>query len=168
MGLEIGFQIQDLPLLRLHKGQKKCLFVGAGDSFAACLAAQFASGNRSLSCYPLDVVDNPSIADGRAIYIVSVSGKTRANILAAWAAKLRGFRTVAVTAEPDSPLAHSCDASIQLRFRRAQVTTAGTISFSASLVTCLSIATESRCRKNCQTCSHLQKGKLLNLLTRCH
>ena len=142
MESEIRFQLEDLPLVKSYKADKNCLFVGSGDSYAACLVAQYASGNRALSCYPLDLLENPSIADGRVVYAVSVSGKTRANILAIKAAKKRGIHTVAITANPDSPLASACDEVIVMRYRRAPIITAGTISFAANVITCLSIATK--------------------------
>ena len=140
MESEIRFQLEDLPLVKSYKADKNCLFIGSGDSYAACLVAQYASGNRAWSCYPLDLVENPSIADGRVVYAVSVSGKTRANILAIKAAKRRGIHTVAITAKPDSPLASACDEVIGTSYRRAPMITAGTISFAASVITCLSIA----------------------------
>ena len=65
MESEIGFQLHDLPSGELPKQENNGLFVGSGDSYAACLLAQLASGNKVLSCHPLDLVRDPSIADGR-------------------------------------------------------------------------------------------------------
>jgi fructoselysine-6-P-deglycase FrlB-like protein len=140
MEAEIALQLQELPLIELQELDGSCILVGAGDSYAACLAAQYTSSNRALSCYPLDVVNDPTLARGRTVYLVSVSGKTKANLLAARVAKSNGIRTVAVTANPTSPLAVSCDKVIQLNYAHSGLTTAGTISFGASLTTCLSIA----------------------------
>ena len=148
MESEIGFQLHDLPVIALQAREKNCLFVGSGDSYAACLIAQLASGSKALSCHPLDLVRDPSAADGRAVYVVSVSGKTRANILAAKTAKKRGMRTVAITANPASPLASYCDEVIHLRYTHSPITTAGTISFAASVITCLSLAIKFRFPKN--------------------
>ena len=140
MESEIGFQLHDLPSGELPTQENNGLFVGSGDSYAACLLAQLASGNKVLSCHPLDLVRDPSIADGRAVYVVSVSGKTRANILAARTARKRGAHTVAITAKPDSPLVSYCDKVIQLNYAHSPIATAGTISFAASVITCLSLA----------------------------
>jgi glutamine---fructose-6-phosphate transaminase (isomerizing) len=140
MESEIRLQLHDLPGGELQARENNGLFVGSGDSYAACLLAQLASGNKVLSCHPLDLVRNPSIADGRVVYVVSVSGKTRANILAARTAKKRGIHTVAITAKPDSPLASDCDEVVQLRYTHSPIPTAGMISFTASVITCLSLA----------------------------
>ena len=148
MESEIHAQLQDLQNIPLQKHDKKCLIAGSGDSFAASLVAQYASGNRILCYHPLDLVANPSIADGRLVYLVSISGKTKANVLAAKSAKMRGLRTVAITAKPESPLAASCDDVIEIKYERAPIVTAGTISFTLSLLVCLSLATDLRIPKN--------------------
>ena len=148
MESEINSQPQKLQNIPLQEHDTKCLMVGAGDSFAASLAAQYASGNRILCCHPLDLVANPSLADGRLVYLVSISGKTKANVLAAKSAKMRGLRTVAITAKPESPLAASCDDVIEIKYERAPIVTAGTISFTLSLLVCLSLATDLRIPKN--------------------
>lgn len=139
MESEIAFQLEDLPFLPLQKPTSECVFVGSGDSYAASLAVSHYSGQRALCCYPLDLVENPSISQGRVVYLVSISGRTKENILAAKAARKNGAPTVAVTAKQDSPLARSCDNVIELNYRSAQVATAGSISFTASLLTCLSL-----------------------------
>jgi Predicted phosphosugar isomerases len=130
--MEIGIrsQLQDHVNIRIFKPRKNCLFVGSGDSFAASLAAEYASGFRARCFHPEDILYNPSIVDRRVVYFVSVSGRTKANILAARAAMNRGSRTVAVTASPDSPLAASCDRVIRIKYRKESVSTAGTVSFS--------------------------------------
>ena len=128
-----------MELLKLQKTNERCLFVGAGDSYSASLAAHYASGQVALCCHPLDLVENPSISDGRVVYLVSISGRTKANILAAKVARKKGALTVAVTANEESPLAKSCDQVIKLNYRKAAASTAGTISFTSSLLTCLSL-----------------------------
>ena len=134
------YQLHDLPRLALPPaGKDYCMFVGAGDSYAAALAAQYASSGRALACHPADIILDPSIAVGRDVYVVSISGNTRANVLAARAAKKQGARTTAVTTKPSSRLALECDRVIELKYRTAGVTTAGTISFASSMLTCLSI-----------------------------
>ncbi|MCI0560750.1 MAG: SIS domain-containing protein, partial [Nitrososphaera sp.] len=132
------------------KPEDNCLLVGAGDSYAAALAAQYASANCAISCNPMDVVMNPQMADNRKVHVVSASGNTTANLLAARCAQRRGSRTVAVTANAASRLARACDEIIHLKYETAGVPTAGTISFVASLFACLSLAGQTRLPANLQ------------------
>lgn len=119
---------------------EKCVFVGSGDSYVAGLAAQYFSCGRCFCCYPNDIIHSPSLVDGRSVYFVSISGNTTANVLAARVARRRGARTIAVTARPASRLARTCDYTIELKYQSAGVTTAGTISFTSSMLACISIA----------------------------
>jgi fructoselysine-6-P-deglycase FrlB-like protein len=108
----------------------------------AALAAQYLSGNRAVASHPADVVANPSMADGHNVYFVSISGNTKANVLAAQAAAKHGSKTVAITIKPDSRLARACSQVIELKYRSTEVKTAGTISFTASMLACLAVATK--------------------------
>jgi len=148
MQAEIGYQIHDLQKLKLPPLDKNCLFVGSGDSYVAGLAAQYVSGSRALCCYPTDVIQNPSLVNGRNVYVVSISGNTEANILAARVAKKQGARTNAITARPASRLARACDQTIELKYRSAGVITAGTISFTHSMLACISLAAKVRLPAN--------------------
>jgi glucosamine 6-phosphate synthetase-like amidotransferase/phosphosugar isomerase protein len=139
MQTEIEYQVHDLQKWDLPP-DKNCLFVGSGDSYVAGLAAQYFSGNRALCCYPIDVIQNPSVVNSRNVYVVSISGSTKANILAAKVAKKQKARTTAITARPTSLLAKACDQMIELKYRSAGVTTSGTISFTSSMLTCISLA----------------------------
>jgi glutamine---fructose-6-phosphate transaminase (isomerizing) len=140
MQAEIWYQVQDLPRQELPSQNRNCLFVGSGDSYVAGLAAQYASGGRALCCYPTDLIQNPSLASGRSVYVVSISGSTKANIFAAKIARKQGSSTTAITARPASLLARSCDRTVELRYKSAEVTTAGTISFTSSMLACTSLA----------------------------
>jgi fructoselysine-6-P-deglycase FrlB-like protein len=152
MRAEIEYQVQDLCGLDLSSSSPSpssstdsdCyLFVGSGDSYIAGLAAQYFSGSRAICCYPIDIIKNPSLVDRRNLFIVSISGNTQANILAAKIAKKNGARKVtALTARPSSRLAKSCDQTIELRYRDTGITTAGTISFTASMIKCISLSTK--------------------------
>jgi fructoselysine-6-P-deglycase FrlB-like protein len=139
MQTEIGYQVQDLQKLETPSLDRNCLFVGSGDSYVAGLAAQYVSGNQASCCYPIDVVQNASLVNGRHVYFVSISGNTRDNILAARIAKKQGVRITAITARPTSKLAKICDQVIALKYRNAGMTTAGTISFTTSVLTCVSL-----------------------------
>jgi glutamine---fructose-6-phosphate transaminase (isomerizing) len=138
MQAEIGYQ-PDLQRQSLPR-DKKCLFVGSGDSYVAGLAAQYLSGGRAICCYPTDFIQNPAIASNRNVYVVSISGNTKANVLAARAARKSGARTTAITAKPASRLARACDRVIELKYKSAGVTTAGTISSTSSMLACTTIA----------------------------
>jgi len=146
--VEVEYQLQDLSRLDLPSINKNCLFVGAGDSYAASLAAQHISESRALSCYPTDVILNPSLVRGRNVYIVSISGATKANVLTAMVAMKQGVRTTAITAEHASKLANLCDGLIELRYRRVGVATAGTISFTCSMLTCAALAAKIQAPRN--------------------
>jgi glutamine---fructose-6-phosphate transaminase (isomerizing) len=154
MRAEIEYQVQDLCELDLSSSSSPpspspsadsdcCLFVGSGDSYVAGLATQYFSGSHAICCYPIDIIKNPSLVDRRNLFIVSISGNTQANILAAKIAKKNGARKVtALTARPSSRLAKSCDQTIELRYRNTGITTAGTISFTASMIKCISLYTQ--------------------------
>lgn len=144
MQAEIEYQVPDLQKQELPSQVNSCLFVGSGDSYVAGLAAQHISGRRALCCYPTDVIQNPSVADGRRVYIVSISGSTKANILAAKIARKQGAHTTAITARPSSPLARVCDRTIELKYRSAGIATAGTISFTSSMLACISLVAKIR------------------------
>src|SRR5918992_384886 len=143
MQTEIEYQVQDLHNLNLSSPcVRDSLFVGSGDSYVAGLAAQYFSGSHAICCYPIDIIKNPSLVDRRNLFIVSISGNTQANILAAKIAKKNGARKVtALTARPSSRLAKSCDQTIELRYRNTGITTAGTISFTASMIKGISLST---------------------------
>ena len=152
MQAEIEYQVQDLCRLDLSSSSSSssspnpasnCLFVGSGDSYIAGLAAQYFSDSHSICCYPIDIIRNPSLIKGRKLYIVSISGNTQANILAAKIAKKHGASTVtALTARSSSRLAKLCDQTIELRYRNTGIVTAGTISFTTSMIKCISLSTQ--------------------------
>jgi fructoselysine-6-P-deglycase FrlB-like protein len=79
----------------------------------------------------------------RNLIVVSISGNTRTNILAAKIAKKHGVGTIsALTARSSSRLAKSCDQTIELKYKSTGITTAGTISFTLSMIKCISLSTE--------------------------
>lgn len=111
------------------------LFCGSGDSLAAAMLAESFSGYGVRAADPRELAANPEIMAGRTAYIVSVSGRTVSNIRVAELAD----RSVAITARPDSALARACDDIIPLSFENSDVTTAGSISFLNSALTCISL-----------------------------
>ena len=143
MQSEIEYQVQDLHKLDLSSPVSNCLFVGSGDSYIAGLAAQYFSGSSAICCSPIDIIKNPLLVKRRNLFVVSISGNTQANILAAKIAKKHGVGTIsALTARSSSRLAKSCDQTIELKYKNTGITTAGTISFTASMIKCISLSTE--------------------------
>jgi fructoselysine-6-P-deglycase FrlB-like protein len=143
MQAEIEYQVQDLHKLDLSSPVSNCLFVGSGDSYIAGLAAQYFSGSRAICCSPIDIIKNPLLVKRRNLFLVSISGNTQANIIAAKIAKKHGVGTIsALTARSSSRLAKSCDQTIELKYKNTGITTAGTISFTASMIKCISLSTE--------------------------
>jgi fructoselysine-6-P-deglycase FrlB-like protein len=137
------YQIQDLHKLELPSPVSNCLFVGSGDSYIAGLAAQYYSGSRAICCSPIDIIKNHLLVKRRNLIVVSISGNTRANILAAKIAKKYGVGTIsALTTRSSSRLAKSCDQTIELKYKSTGITTAGTISFTLSMIKCISLSTE--------------------------
>ena len=151
MQAEIEYQVQDLCRLDLlllssspaSDNNNNCLFVGSGDSYIAGLAAQYFSSSHAICCSPIDIIRNPFLVKNRNLFVVSISGNTQANILAAKIAKKHGASTItALTARSSSRLAKSCDQIIELRYRNTGIITAGTISFTASMIKCISLSTQ--------------------------
>jgi fructoselysine-6-P-deglycase FrlB-like protein len=143
MQTEIEYQVQDLHKLELLSPISNCLFVGSGDSYIAGLAAQYYSGSHAICCSPIDIIKNHLLIKRRNLIVVSISGNTRTNILAAKIAKKHGVGTIsALTARSSSRLAKSCDQTIELKYKSTGITTAGTISFTLSMIKCISLSTE--------------------------
>jgi fructoselysine-6-P-deglycase FrlB-like protein len=141
MEKEIRYQIDDLSKLDLpgKANLDNCLMVGAGDSYVAALITQYVSNYRTICCNPMEFVFNPEIIKNHRLYIISVSGNTKSNILAAKISKKKNIPTTAITARPESKLAKNCDEIIELRYKSTGIPTSGTISFTSSLLCCLSL-----------------------------
>jgi fructoselysine-6-P-deglycase FrlB-like protein len=145
MGLEIKYQVEDIPAYIDYLSTLpppdvselngcRCVFTGAGDSYAAALAAEIYSGYRSSSTDPYELSRSPWIVDGKHLYLISVSGRTRSNIEAARMVKSRAAKVTAITAGVNSILARSCDDLIELKYRSSEYLTPGTSSFTMSLL----------------------------------
>jgi fructoselysine-6-P-deglycase FrlB-like protein len=144
---EIRSQVDYLSKLDLPRqiGLDDCLFIGSGDSYAAALIAVYASNYKIVCCNPIDVVVNPEIIKKnsyRRIYIVSVSGNTQSNILAAKISRRYKIPTTAITSAPSSRLSRVCDNVIELKYKNAGIPTSGTASFMCSMLCCLSLVTK--------------------------
>ena len=143
MAADIRRQVDYLPSMPLPMRRDNAVFVGSGDSYAAALAAHYLSSGNAVRYHPSDIISDPSLAKGRNVYFVSISGRTWANVRAARIAKNAGAHTTAITANPASPLAKACDDIFELRFPSAG-RAAGTISFAASVFACTHVATQGR------------------------
>ena len=149
MSEEIKYQIDDLPAFSRYLAslgalpdsettRSNCVFVGAGDSFAAAKAAEYLSGFRARALDPYDLLLNPEIVEGKHVFVISVSGRTRTNIEAARAVRGIAKRITAITSDLRSVLAETCDDVIKLNFRKAHGLTPGTVSFTTTLLACYS------------------------------
>lgn len=142
MNRDIHRQIEQLVSLDLQSVEENiedCIFTGSGDSFVASLIGSYASNYRAKCCHPMDIVMNPKIVLNRKVFLVSVSGSTRATLLAAKMAKRYAQRTVSITAKPESPLGRTSDELIKVQYKSTNVVTAGTIGFTACVMNCISL-----------------------------
>ena len=146
MRKEIEYQVDDLPRYQLYldtverpSPRKRLAFLGCGDSFAAALAAQHISNHQAIALDPNEAVLNPAALEGRHMFVISVSGRTSANVEAAKIGRKRGCGVTAITANSGSRLAEEADELIELRFRSAGALTSGTVSFTTSLLACFHV-----------------------------
>lgn len=144
MAQDVRRQLDDLPRLALPAPvEKNVVFVGSGDSYAAALAACYLSSGRTMCWHPADVISDPMLLADKSACFVSISGRTRASVLAATAARNAGIATIAMTADAKSPLARACDSIFELGYKGAG-RTSGTIGFAASVLACTHLATQGR------------------------
>ncbi len=132
-------QLVSLELPSIEENIEDCIFTGSGDSFVASLIGSYASNYRAKYCHPMDIVTSPKIVLNRKVFFVSISGSTRATLLAAKMAKRYAKRTVSITAKPESPLGRTSDELIRVRYKSSNVVTAGTIGFTACVINCISL-----------------------------
>jgi len=140
---EISSQAQDLPGFASQLRQKhlpklersSLVFVGSGDSYATAVFAQELSQGEAVASDPYELLTNINRVRGKNLVIISVSGRTKTNI--ELARKAKGISSIlAITANPESPLARECDETLQLEYRTTGILTSGTISFTTSLLAC--------------------------------
>jgi fructoselysine-6-P-deglycase FrlB-like protein len=147
METEIGYQTEDLEKLEFPPPQTNlddCVITGSGDSYVASLIATYVSGYKATCCHPMDIVLNPAIVRNRKVYLVSVSGATKATLRAAKVANRSALKTTAITTRPESPLAKRSDELISIRYKSTSTPTSGTLGFTASMLCCLSLVCKVR------------------------
>jgi fructoselysine-6-P-deglycase FrlB-like protein len=121
------------------------LMVGAGDSYIAAQCAAFLSSFKCRALDPYVLLSDPELSRGRTVAFISVSGRTQSNVAAARSVKRIAKRTLAVTANPVSPLAECAGETLLIPYPY-QPRVPGTLSFTLSLVTALKLASvECKC-----------------------
>ena len=132
-------QISELGKIDNRKISDKCIYVGSGDSYVAGLFTEYLTDHKC-RCYSPSDLSAYKLPRDWTYCFVSVTGKTRANIELAERASQAGAKTVAITFNENSKLAHVCDKIIHPKIKRANMPTAGFGSFVANVVTCLQVA----------------------------
>src|SRR3989442_9443314 len=134
---EIRNQVEDVPKLASQIRRSfpskfrppTLVFAGSGDSYAAAVFARELSTGQAAAWDPYELSRNIRRVRGKNLVIVSVSGKTRANVELARRARRFARKRIAITSNPESPLARECDETLLLQYRRTQGVTPGTIGF---------------------------------------
>src|SRR5207302_7287336 len=136
MEQEIHNQVEDLPGFARALGKydrfrnldpSSMIFTGSGDSLASSFFAHYLSQMKTFAADPFELQLYPKVA------------KNRTNIHLAKRVRGLAKKRVAITANPESPLAKECDDVIRLRYRSLGILTSGTASFSASLLAVASL-----------------------------
>jgi fructoselysine-6-P-deglycase FrlB-like protein len=110
------------------------VFTGSGDSYATSLFAHYLSDGLARAGDPRDLAESRMLCRDKNVFITSVSGRTRANIILARRIRKIARKRVAITANPTSSLAHECDETIRFPYRRQDALTPGTLSFTLSIL----------------------------------
>ena len=137
--LDFNAQINELGNINNDKISDKLIFVGSGDSYVAGLIAEYLT-HQKCRCYSPSDLFSSELSKDSTYCFVSVTGKTKGNISVAKRASQVGCKTVAITFNENSKLAHVCDKIIRPNLKRAHTPTAGFGSFVANAVTCLQVA----------------------------
>jgi fructoselysine-6-P-deglycase FrlB-like protein len=137
--LDFNAQVSELGKIKNDSISDNLIFVGSGDSYVAGLIAEYLAHHKCKSYSPSDLF-NSKLSKDRTYCFVSVTGRTKANISVAKRASQAGCKTVAITFNEDSELAHLCDKIIHPNLKRAHTPTAGFGSFVANAVTCLQVS----------------------------
>ncbi|MGI0009757.1 MAG: sugar isomerase [Nitrosopumilaceae archaeon] len=122
--------------------QKQTIFCGTGDSFVSAQLAEVFSDFRARALDPLNLLKNKKLAKNKKLYLISISGNTISNIKLAETSK----NMTAITANPQSRLANACKKLILLNYPNSGIFTAGSISFLASALTCISLVSKVKIR----------------------
>lgn len=146
MKKEIEQQVGKLKITDFEKNKKSSeyLFVGSGDSFVSGLIASYESNFNCLCMDPTEIICNPTLSKNKRVCFISISGKTKENILAAKKVKQYCKETIAITANPTSDLAKNCMKVINLDYQKPPLATAGTLGFILTTMTALALVKKSK------------------------
>ena len=146
MKKEIEKQYEELIKIKQYTANKNdYLFVGSGDSFVSGLIASYESNFNCLCVDPAEIIINPHLCNSKRVCFISISGKTKENILAAKKAKGYCKETIAITANPTSDLAKNCMKVINLEYQKPpKMTTAGTLGFILTTIKALSLINKTK------------------------
>ena len=122
-----------------RKAPRGSIFVGAGDSYSAAMAAFYASGGSCIAVDPYHLATAPEIAKGVDVFLISVSGRTASNVAAARKVRRLARRTVALTSDEGSRLAGQVDEVVKLPMTYAP-RRPGLLSYTLSLLAVMRIA----------------------------
>src|ERR671912_649971 len=91
MKKEIEEQFKALKIKKSKKTKNfhDYLFVGSGDSFVSGLIASYESNFNCLCVDPVEIIINPFLCNKKRVCFISISGKTKENVLAAKIAKTK-------------------------------------------------------------------------------
>ncbi len=120
----------------LPKAPSGSVFVGAGDSYASALLWFYASRGKCIALDPYTVASDPEVARGVEVIFISVSGRTKSNLLALSRVRRVARKTTAMTAVGRSPLAMGADEVVALPIDYVP-RTPGLLSFSLSAMAVL-------------------------------
>jgi fructoselysine-6-P-deglycase FrlB-like protein len=137
--LDFDSQIRELNKIDNEKIFDECVYVGSGDSYVAGLIAEYLS-NHKCRCYSPSDLSNSKFLQDKTYCFISVTGRTNANIEIARRATESGIKTIAVTLNKNSKLAHVCKEIVPLKITKVNTPTAGFSTFVANVVTCLQLA----------------------------
>src|SRR5215203_2472452 len=138
-------KLKQISVLEQNKNISEYLFVGSGDSFVSGLIASYESNFNCLCIDPAEIIINPHLCNNKRVCFISISGKTKENILAAKKVKKYCKETIAITANPTSDLALNCMKVINVEYQKPpKMTTAGTLGFILTTMKALSLINKTK------------------------
>ena len=136
--LEFNSQIEELNEIHNKKLFDDCIYVGSGDSYVAGLIVEYLTDHKCKCYSPSDLL-NARLLEDKTYCFISVTGRTKANIVLARRAAELGVKTIAVTQNRNSHLAQVCREIVPLKITVELSPTAGFGTFVANVITCLQI-----------------------------
>ncbi|MZL70871.1 MULTISPECIES: SIS domain-containing protein [Eubacteriales] len=131
--------IREKAHLLPESGLKKIYAVGCGDSLFAAQAARYTfldlTGVDCVACEALEFCryEADHLPEGSLVLVISYSGTVARTVESALIAKKRGAAVIAVTGNPDSPLARAAEGALCYQVVSLGYAP-GTISFTAALL----------------------------------